>query len=116
MRDDRTPLLGRGGSLGRWSCEPRRPSRIAPGIFSRIDFLTIAEGHKNPLGSPGQFKRACLLPGSNPISHRTSARAEDAAPRRASLEHLRRRTRDPADAVDLFGDHDVSEFPGGYRP
>jgi hypothetical protein len=116
MRDDRTHLLGRGGSLGAWSCGPRRPSRIASGIFSLIDFLSIAEGHKNPLGSPGQFKQAYLLPRSDPISHRTLARAKDDGPRRASLEHLRRLVRDHADEVDLFGDQDVSEFPGGYRP
>jgi glyoxylase-like metal-dependent hydrolase (beta-lactamase superfamily II) len=47
----------------------------------------------------------------HPVSGLAAQRADDNTQRLASLEHLRRLTRDHAGEVEVFGYHDFSEFP-----
>jgi len=47
----------------------------------------------------------------HPVSALAAQRAEDNAQRLASLEHLRRLTRDHSGEVEMFGYHDFTEFP-----
>ena len=49
----------------------------------------------------------------HPVSALTTLRAEDDRLRRTSLAALRRISQDPSAKVELFGYHDLSEFPPG---
>jgi glyoxylase-like metal-dependent hydrolase (beta-lactamase superfamily II) len=59
------------------------------------------------------YLRVELETDDHPVSALAALRAEDDARRRASLAELRRLARDHAAEIDLFGYHDVSEFPPG---
>jgi glyoxylase-like metal-dependent hydrolase (beta-lactamase superfamily II) len=59
------------------------------------------------------YLRAELGTDDHPVSALAALRADDDARRRASLSELRRLARDHAAEIDLFGYHDVSEFPPG---
>jgi glyoxylase-like metal-dependent hydrolase (beta-lactamase superfamily II) len=48
----------------------------------------------------------------HPVSELAAQRAENDVERRTSLEELRRLLRDHHDVIDMFGTHDVTEFPG----
>jgi glyoxylase-like metal-dependent hydrolase (beta-lactamase superfamily II) len=59
------------------------------------------------------YLRVELTTDDHPVSQLAAQRANDEARRRASLEHLRRLARDHRGEIDLFGYHDVAEFPQG---
>ncbi len=48
---------------------------------------------------------------AHPVAPVSAARAVDNAQRLASLDQLRRLTRDHADQIQMFGYHDVEELP-----
>lgn len=59
------------------------------------------------------YLRAELTTDDHPVSALAALRADDDSRRRASLAELRRLARDHAGEIDLFGYHDVGEFPPG---
>jgi hypothetical protein len=62
------------------------------------------------------YLRVELASDDHPISRLAAQRAQDDAGRRASLEQLRRLAREHQGEIELFGYHDVTEFPqGGER-
>jgi glyoxylase-like metal-dependent hydrolase (beta-lactamase superfamily II) len=58
------------------------------------------------------YLRVELATDDHPVSLLAAQRADNDADRRASLEHLRRISRDHADQVEMFGYHDTAELPG----
>jgi glyoxylase-like metal-dependent hydrolase (beta-lactamase superfamily II) len=64
------------------------------------------------------YLRAELATDDHPVSALAAAQAVDDGRRVESLRHLRRLARDHAAEIELFGYHDVSEFPQppGRRP
>lgn len=59
------------------------------------------------------YLRVELSTDDHPVSQLTAQRAADDPLRRASLEQLRRLAREHGTEVELFGYHDLTEFPPG---
>jgi len=59
------------------------------------------------------YLRVELTTDDHPVSAMAAQRAADDAQRRASLEQLRRLSRDHSDEVQMVGYHDITEFPPG---
>lgn len=57
------------------------------------------------------YLRAELTTDDHPVSALTAQRADDDARRRSSLERLRRLAHDHGSEIEMFGYHDVTEFP-----
>lgn len=60
------------------------------------------------------YLRAELTTDNHPVSAVATARADDDAQRRLSLNQLRRLAADHAREVDMVGYHDLEELPAGY--
>jgi glyoxylase-like metal-dependent hydrolase (beta-lactamase superfamily II) len=57
------------------------------------------------------YLRVELTTDDHPVSAMTAQRAADDAQRRASLEQLRRLSRDHPEEIEMVGYHDITEFP-----
>jgi glyoxylase-like metal-dependent hydrolase (beta-lactamase superfamily II) len=57
------------------------------------------------------YLRVELTRDDHPVSKLTAMRADDDRMRRASLEQLRRLSREHSDQIEMFGYHDLTEFP-----
>jgi glyoxylase-like metal-dependent hydrolase (beta-lactamase superfamily II) len=60
------------------------------------------------------YLRVELATDEHPVSRMTAQRSADDRLRRASLEHLRRLAREHGPEVEMFGYHDLTEFPAGF--
>ena len=61
------------------------------------------------------YLRVELTQDDHPVSVIAAARADDDPLRRSSLDHLRRLHREQAKTVEMFGYHDLAEFPSATR-
>ncbi|QJR37181.1 MBL fold metallo-hydrolase [Gemmatimonas groenlandica] len=59
------------------------------------------------------YLRVELSTDEHPVSQLATMRAENDSQRRASLHELRRLARDHANEIEMFGYHDLTEFPNG---